>query len=211
MSKIIRKKLNQYGFSLVEIMVVVAIVGILTVVAIPQYQKYQRRALQGEAKMLLSNLYTIERTFSINWGYGATNLPQMGFKTSGNVAYNAGWNSNKKFPGGCNTNQKQSAITCAGYQGPGIPKKCGAISSDIDKLVNTHFLCPPSSSSCDCTHTETSPISDKIPSAADTKVDNTKFRGVQFTIGASRRFGNGKQDVWTINHNKRLKNIESGI
>ena len=209
MRKMVRKKLNQYGFSLVEIMVVVAIVGILTVVAIPQYQKYQRRALQGEAKMLLSNLYTIERTFSINWGYGATNLPQMGFKTSGNVAYNAGWPKNS-VPSDCNTNRDQLVIqgdpNCAGYQGPGIPKSCGAISLNINKLVNTHFLCPPSSSSCDCTHTETS---DDIDSTA--KVENKKFRGVQFTIGASREFGNGKKDKWTINHNKRLKNIESGI
>ena len=206
MSKIIRRKLNQYGFSLVEIMVVVAIVGILTVVAIPQYQKYQRRALQGEAKMLLSNLYTIERTFSINWGYGATNLPQMGFKTSGNVAYNAGWNIKNKDPNGCNTNQEQSAIICAGYQGPGIPTSCGAISSDINKLVNTHFLCLPSSKSCDCTHAETN---DDIPT--NLEVDNSKFRGVKFTIGASREFGNGNQDIWTINHNKRLKNVKSGI
>ena len=218
MKKMIKRTLNQYGFSLVEIMVAVAIVGILTVIAIPQYQKYQRRALQGEAKMLLSNLYTIERAFSLNWGYGATNLPQMGFKATGSVSYNVGWNSKKNAPTGCNTNRKQAAIQgdskCAGYQGPGIhaSSPCG----NVPKLVNTHFLCPsPPKTGCNCTHFETTPVTDAIPqddgAGTDIQVENNTYRGVKFMIGASRQFSNKKQDVWTINHNRRLKNVKSGI
>ena len=83
--------LNQKGFSLVEIMVVVAIVSILTVIAIPQYQKYRIKAAQNEAKMRLSSLYTVERTFILNWGYGTTNLTLLGFKPRGKLNYNAGW------------------------------------------------------------------------------------------------------------------------
>ena len=211
MRKVIRRKLNQYGFSLIEIMVAVAIVGILTVIAIPQYQKYQRRAMQGEAKMLLSNLYTIERTFSLNWGYGATNLPQLGFKATGSVAYNAGWNAGStRNPIECNTNRQQTVIQgdakCAGYQGPGhTAPSCVTVSTD--KTVNTKNLCP---SSCDCVIATTS----GLPPVYNTKpvtVDNTKYRGVTFMIGARKKFSNGKEDEWIINHNKRIKNSKSGI
>ncbi len=35
---------NNKGFSLVELMVVVAIIGVLSAVAVPQFQKFQRKA-----------------------------------------------------------------------------------------------------------------------------------------------------------------------
>jgi len=49
---------GQQGFTLIELMIVVAIIGILAAVAIPAYQDYTARAQAAEAATLLAGLKT---------------------------------------------------------------------------------------------------------------------------------------------------------
>ena len=49
---------KQQGFTLIELMIAVAIIGILAAVAIPQYQGYTARAQVSEAVTLLGGLKT---------------------------------------------------------------------------------------------------------------------------------------------------------
>ena len=51
------------GFSLIELMIVVAILGILAGVAIPQYNRFKLRAYQSEAKKELGTYYTLQAAF----------------------------------------------------------------------------------------------------------------------------------------------------
>jgi type IV pilus assembly protein PilA len=52
-------KRMQNGFTLIELMIVVAIIGILAAIAIPQYQDYTARAQVSEAFSMLSGMKTV--------------------------------------------------------------------------------------------------------------------------------------------------------
>lgn len=67
------------GFTLVELMVVVAIIGVLSAVAIPNFKKYQAKSKASEAKLQLSSLYTAESAFYADYNIYHICLDVMGF------------------------------------------------------------------------------------------------------------------------------------
>jgi prepilin-type N-terminal cleavage/methylation domain-containing protein len=64
-----RGKWTPKGFTLVELMVVVAVVGILSTVAIPLYKQYQIKSRSSETKFILSALYTAEQSWFAEHGF----------------------------------------------------------------------------------------------------------------------------------------------
>ena len=70
---------RQDGFTLVELMVVVAIIGLLSAVAIPNFKKYQAKAKISEAKLQLSAIYTAEAAFFSDFNMYAGCLRYMGY------------------------------------------------------------------------------------------------------------------------------------
>lgn len=57
------------GFSLLELMIASAIVGILATIAIPNYMRFQLRARSSEAKTNLSAIRTTEHSYRAEFGH----------------------------------------------------------------------------------------------------------------------------------------------
>ena len=79
MKRLLRSLKRQEGFTLVELMVVVAIIGLLSAVAVPNFKKYQAKAKMSEAKLQLSSIYTAESSFYSDFNMYHNCLTYMGF------------------------------------------------------------------------------------------------------------------------------------
>ncbi len=61
------RKSNQKGFTLVELMIVVAIIGILAAIAIPQFAAYRARAQNSAALSDMRNVKTDLEGYHAEW------------------------------------------------------------------------------------------------------------------------------------------------
>lgn len=77
------------GFSLIEVMIVVVIIGILAALAYPSLEGYLQRTRQAEAKTNLSALYTAQKIYFATHRTYASNLSDLDvqFETGGEVVY----------------------------------------------------------------------------------------------------------------------------
>ncbi|WJN60325.1 type IV pilin protein [Pseudomonas sp. SO81] len=67
--------MKRNGFTLIELMIVVAIVGILAAIAYPSYNEYVKKTRRAEAvAIMLENAQLMERFYSQNGTYVGANI-----------------------------------------------------------------------------------------------------------------------------------------
>lgn len=78
MSKLLSKVRKREGFTLIELMIVIAIIGILAVIAIPAFIGYLNRAKTAEAGSNLKNLFQLSAGYYANENWGERGVVRGG-------------------------------------------------------------------------------------------------------------------------------------
>lgn len=183
MKRLLAKK---EGFSLIELMIVVAIIGILAAVAVPNYQKFTRKAKQAEGKSLLSGYFTSAKATMAEMGVHNGNFPVVGFKPEGELIYRLG----------------------VADSGAGLPTTFANVQSDVSCVITT-------GAAADCPGGyitwNNHPVSTATAWAA---AFNPAAAATTFTATAAADLlgggGAANLDVWQIDQNKNLQIQQDG-
>lgn len=72
--------LDDSGFSLTELMVVIVIIGILALIAIPRFRSVTTRAKMTEAKSMLRQVHVLQEAYYYEYDKYAADLGSIGFE-----------------------------------------------------------------------------------------------------------------------------------
>jgi len=123
-------KKAQRGFTLIELMIVVAIIGILAAIAIPNFTRFQSKSKQSEAKTNLKALYTAAKSYlaekdTFDAGMDVIGFqPEPGYRYTYNYAASGGTKAYTGSKTGACT--KASAVSATAF----TATACGNVDND---------------------------------------------------------------------------------
>lgn len=170
---------------MIELMVVVAIIGVLAAIGIPQYSKFQSKARQSEAKLALAALFTAEESFRQEWNQFSVDLHNIGFSVQGSrLRYKTGF---------------AAAAACAPYSTTnGAPAETTTVSNTWSDgtAVNTNGAVWPAAISA--------------PTTASTACSSTAFSAVAYGNPGQTAADPGlvAGDTWRVNQLKLIQNTQ---
>jgi type IV pilus assembly protein PilA len=188
MNAFLKRLRSQAGFTLVELMVVVAIIGLLSAVAIPNFKKYQAKSKTSEAKLQLAALYTAETSFFSDFDTYHICLAYMGYNPSNEA-------SSRYYSTGFNTTMAATTHTIATTNGADGTNCANSVGNGTSFFAAGKKL--------------------GSTAASTTVVGTLTADEITFTAGASgiidKNFtAAATMDSWNINETKLLKQTKNG-
>lgn len=190
-----RKSINlkQAGFSLVELMVVVAIIGALAMVAVPRVNRFIAKARTSEAQVNLSSIYTFNKNFFVEFQGYTNSFQAMGYNPEGALRYNMGWSA-----------------TALGAPAQYISLR-GAVAGNKDTLTACPVQAAAAAAVCKTLtgSTNAAPAA-TVGDALDVAAGTFLAKANAVIAAGSACNGTNRGDEWSIDQNKDLRGLCDG-
>lgn len=182
-------KRGKRGFTLVELLIVVAIIGVLSTIGVPTFRRMIQKSKKSEAKVNLGGVYTSEAAFNAEYNYYGNNLTRMGFEIEGNpnsLIYTTGF-----------------FTTSCGNQTTILPTNATAVAA-INAAFTAYY---------NAANTRMGLVTPTVCGVAfDASANGNTFSAgaVGMIAPPSVARAAGTLDVWSINQSRTLSNTQDG-